>query len=186
MQRTEMAAPASARGDRARRAVAVSTIVAITVALALSHTAARARSATANLPVTATVQSACAASANPLAFATYTAGLGSVTGTTTITVKCSSALGFQVALGPGVTPGGSISQRLLTNGSQSLQYNLYTTSNLSTLWGDGTTGVTLSGMASGEGRATSLTVFAELPDSVMNRLAMPGIYNDVVTVTITY
>lgn len=164
----------------------MSATVAIAIVLALAYRVAHAESATAALPVTATVQSACAASANPLAFATYTAGFGPVTGTATITVKCSSALGFKVALGPGVTPGGSISQRLLSNGSQSLQYNLYTTSNLSTLWGDGTTGVTLSGMASGEGLATSLTVFAELPDSAMNRLATPGIYSDLVTVTITY
>jgi spore coat protein U-like protein len=120
-----------------------------------------------------------------MAFATYTAGGGPVSGSATITVKCSSALAFKVALGPGATPGGSISQRLLSNGSQSLQYNLYTASDLSSIWGDGTTGMTLSGMASGE-VTTSLTVFAEVPDSAMNRLATPGVYTDLVTVTITY
>ena len=35
-------------------------------------------------------------------------------------------------------------------------------------------------------RLLSLTVFAELPDSVVNRLATSGIYSDLVTVTITY
>jgi spore coat protein U domain-containing protein, fimbrial subunit CupE1/2/3/6 len=109
-----------------------------------------------------------------------------VSGSATIAVKCSSALGFKVALGPGATPGGSISQRLLSNGSQSLQYNLYTASDLSSIWGDGTTGMTLSGMASSEGLTTSLTVFAQVPDSAMNRLATPGLYTDLVTVTITY
>jgi spore coat protein U-like protein len=185
MKRIETAAPA-ARGTRARRALRVSTSVGVSLVLGLACRAANAGSATANLPVTATVQSACAASAGPMAFATYTAGGGPVTGSATITVKCSSGLAFKVALGPGVTSGGSISQRLLSNGSQSLQYNLYTTSGLSSIWGDGMTGVTLSGMASSDGLATSLTVFAELPDSAVNRLAMPGIYTDLVTVTITY
>ena len=176
----------AAHGTRARRAVSASISAATATALALACLAAHARSVTANLPVTATVQSACTASAESMALAPYTAGGGPVTGSAAITVKCSSGLAFKVALGPGVTPGGSISQRLLSNGSQSLQYNLYTTSDLSRIWGDGTTGVTLSGMASSEGLATNLTVFAEVPDSAVNRLAMPGIYRDLVTVTITY
>jgi spore coat protein U-like protein len=121
-----------------------------------------------------------------LTFATYIAGGGPVTGSATITVKCSSGLAFKVSLGPGVTPGGSITQRLLGNGSQALQYNLYTTSDLSSIWGDGTTAVTLSGVASSEGLATSLMVFAEVPDSAINRLATPGIYSDLATLTITY
>jgi spore coat protein U-like protein len=121
-----------------------------------------------------------------MAFAAYTAGGGPVTGSSTITVRCSSSQSFKVALGPGATPGGSISQRLLGNGTQSLQYNLYTSSDLTNIWGDGATGVTLSGTAPSDGAGMSLTVFGELPDSVMNRLATPGTYSDLVTVTITY
>lgn len=186
MRRIETAAAPGSYGARARRASSVSTRVVLATILGITCRAGNAGSATANLPVTATVQSACAASANPIVFGTYTAGGGAVTGLATITVKCSPHLAFKVALGPGATAGGSIAQRLLSNGSQSLQYNLYTTSDLSNIWGDGTTGVTLSDMASSDGLSTSLTVFAELPDSVTNRLATPGIYSDVVTVTITY
>src|SRR6185437_10337475 len=109
-----------------------------------------------------------------------------VTDSAAITVKCSSGLAFKVSLDPGTTPGGSIGQRLLGNGPHSLQYNLYTSSDLSTIWGDGTTGMTLSATASSEGLPTSLTVFAEVPDSAVNQLATPGIYSDLVTVTITY
>lgn len=186
MRRIATAAPPAAQGPRARRASSVSTSVAIAIALALACRAANAGSATANLSVSTTVQSACAASANPLAITPYTAFGGPVTGSATITVNCSSDLAFKVELGPGATPGGSVSQRLLSNGSQSLQYNLYTTSNLTSIWGDGTTGVTLSGMTSSEGLPTSFTVFAQVPDSVLNRLATPGIYSDLVTITITY
>lgn len=186
MRRTEAAALPASRGVRSRRAVSVSVTVAMAIILALAWRAGKAGSATANLAVTATVQSACAASANPIVFGTYTAGGGPVTGLATITVKCSPSLAFKIALGPGATAGGSIGQRLLTNGTQSLQYNLYTSSDLTNIWGDGTTGITLSGAASSEGRSTSLTVFGEVPDSVRNQLVTPGIYSDVVTVTITY
>jgi spore coat protein U-like protein len=186
MRRVATAAAPAANDNRDQRAAGVSASVATAILLALASRVADAGSAAANLPVTATVQNACTTGAEPIAFATYTAGGGPVTGSATITINCSSSLPFKVALGPGATPGGSISQRLLSNGSQSLQYNLYTTSALSSLWGDGATGVTLSGMTSGGGLATSLTVFAELPDSATNRLATPGIYSDLVTVTITY
>lgn len=181
-----VAAPPAADGARARRPVRVGASLAIAIVLAFSHEVTRAGSATANLPVTATVQNTCAATAEPIAFATYIAGGGPVTGSANISVRCSSALAFKVALGPGATPGGSISQRLLGNGFQSLQYNLYTASDLSSIWGDGVTGVTLSRMAPSGGLAASLTVFAEVPDSGMNRLALPGVYSDLVTVTITY
>jgi len=186
MRRIETAAVSAAHGARARQAVGASTGVAIPIVLALACRAANAGSATASLPVTATVQSACAASAEPLAFGTYIAGGGPVTGSATISVKCTSGLAFKVALDPGATPGGSISQRFMSNGSQTLQYNLYTTSDLSSIWGDGTAGVTLSGVAPSEGLPTSLMVFAQVPDSSMNRLARVGVYSDLVTVTVTY
>ena len=79
-----------------------------------------------------------------MAIAAYTLGGGPVTGSTAITVKCSPGLGFKVALSPGATPGGSISE------------------------------------------ATLLTMFAEVPDSAVNRFATPGIYTDMVTVIVTY
>ena len=150
MKRIETAAVSAAHRARARQAVRAGTSVAIAIVLAVACRAACAGSTTASLPVTATVQSACAASVEPLAFGTYTAGGGPVTGSATITVKCSSGLAFKVALGPG------------------------------------TAGVTLSGTASNEGLATSLVVFAQVPDSSMNRLARVGVYSDLVTVTIMY
>ena len=188
MRRIEIAPRAAAAGARAPRAVGVRGCVGIALAIAcgLACRAADAGSASASLTVTATVQSTCVASAASVAFPAYTAGGGPVTGSTTITVKCSPGLGFKVALSSGATPGGNISQRLLSNGSQSLQYNLYTTSDLSNVWGDGTTGAMLAGVASSEGLATRLTVFGEVPDSASNRLATSGIYSDLVTITVTY
>lgn len=100
-------------------------------------------------------------------FATYTPAGRPVTPCAAITVRCSSGLGFKVELGPGVTPGANIRQQ-------------------GSIWGAGTTGVALTGTASSEGLPTSLTVFAEVSDSAVNQLVTPGIYRDLVTVTITY
>ncbi len=153
---------------------------------ALGSNGANAGSASANLSVTATVQGACEASTNPLDFGAYIPGAGPVTGSATITIKCTPALGFKVALSAGATPGGSISQRLMSNGLQLLEYNLYTSNDLGSIWGDGTTGATRSGVASGDGVAATFTVFGQVPDSAQNLLATPGAYGDLVTVTITY
>ena len=144
MRRIEPAAPPAAHGTRALRAIGSSTSVATAIVLGLACRAANAGSATANLRVTATVQSACTASADPMAFATYTTGGGPVAGAAAITVRCPLGLAFKVALDPGATPGGSIRQRLLSNGSQSLEYNLYTASDLSSIWGDGLVTVTIT------------------------------------------
>jgi len=133
-------APPAPEGSRAR-VVGVGASIATALVLALACRTTSAGSATARLGVSTTVQSACAASVRPMAFATYTAG---VTGSATITVQCSPGLAFKVALGPGATPGGSISQWLLSNGSQSLQYNLYATGDSSSIWGDGTTAMTIT------------------------------------------
>ncbi len=168
-----------------RRSVALGCAMALAT-LVLGGAAANAGSVTSNLAVTATVQSACSANTVPLAFGSYAPGAGPVTGSATITVKCTSGLGFTVALSGGSTSGGSISQRLMSSGARPLEYNLYTSSALSSIWGDGVTGVTRSGVASSDAPATSFTVFGLVPDSTANQLATAGVYSDVVTVTITY
>ncbi len=167
------------------REVALECGIAVAI-LALGDTVAIAGSATSTLAVTATVRSSCSASTVPVAFGTYTPGAGPVTGSATITVMCTSGLGFAVALDGGSTSGGSISQRLMSSGARPLEYNLYTSSALNSIWGDGVTGATRSGVASSDAPATRFTVFGLVPDSAVNQLATVGVYSDVVTVTITY
>jgi spore coat protein U-like protein len=155
-------------------------------AMALVSAAANAATATTTFAVTATVLKTCSASANALAFGSYTPGSGAVAGTTTVSIKCTNGTAFTVALNGGSTASGTIAQRLMANGTNTLQYNLYTTSGYGTIWGDGTTGSTQAGTGAGVATANTLTVYGQLPDSATNQSAVTGSYTDTVTVTVTY
>jgi spore coat protein U-like protein len=68
-----------------------------------------------------------------------------------------------------------------------LQYNLYTTAALATIFGDGTGGTgTVAGTGLGVASANSVQVFGQLPDNATNQAAVPGAYSDTITVTVTY
>lgn len=148
---------------------------------------AHAATTTANLPVTATLQATCSASAAALAFGAYTPGAGARTGNTTVSVRCTKNTAYTVALNAGTTTGGSLVQRLMASGANTLQYNLYTTAAFASVFGDGTGG-TLTAAGTGAGVATpnTLTVFGNLPDSATNQAAVPGNYSDTILVTVTY
>jgi len=158
---------------------------------ALSAGAAHAATTiTTTFPVTATVQATCLATASPLGFGTYTPGAGTLTANTPISVQCTKGTAFTVALNGGATTGGSIAQRLMASGTNTLEYNLYTASTLSTVFGDGTTGSTVAGTGAGVGigNAQTVTVYGQLPDNPVNQAAVPSAtpYSDLITVSVTY
>ncbi len=136
--------------------------------------------------VSAVVNPNCLVSAQALAFGGYD-GTAAKTGTSNITVRCSTGTTYAVSLSSG---GGTFAQRLLSgSGVNSLQYNLFTTLAASTIWGDGTPGTaTVPGLGAGmaSGSAQTHTVFGELPDNAFNQGAPSGNYNDTITVTVTY
>jgi spore coat protein U-like protein len=137
--------------------------------------------------VTATVLSTCSASASAVTFPNYTPGAGPVTANGTITVKCTNQTPYVVKLNAGSTTGDAFTQRLMANGTNTLQYNLYTTAAFATVFGDttgGTAGVT--GTGAGVNTATTVTVYGQLPDSATNQSAVTGSYSDTITVTVTY
>jgi spore coat protein U-like protein len=143
----------------------------------------------ASFQVTANVQATCSASAATLAFGNYTPGAGAVTGNTNVTVKCTKGTGFTVALNAGSTTGETFGQRLMANGAATLQYNLYTTAALATVFGDGSAGTaTVTGTGAGVATANAVTVpvFGNLPDSAANQAAATGGYTDTIAVTVTY
>jgi spore coat protein U-like protein len=148
---------------------------------------AQAATTTTTFAVTATVQSTCSATAATLAFPNYTPGGGAQTGNTTISVKCTKNTPFTVALNVGSTTGDAFAQRLMGSGANTLQYNLYTTSGLATIFGDGTGGTgTIAGTGLGVATANAVQVFGQVPDSATNQAAVPGAYSDTITVTVTY
>ena len=74
----------------------------------------------------------------------------------------------------------------MTNGTDTLQYNLYTTAAFATLFGDGTTGSTMPGTGTGLATAVAVTVFGSLPDNATNQGVSTGAYTDTINVTVTY
>jgi spore coat protein U-like protein len=75
----------------------------------------------------------------------------------------------------------------MTSTAGTLQYNLYTTAALTTVFGDGT-GATQMDAGTGTGMANALnyTVYGQLPDNATNQASTPGSYTDTITVTVTY
>jgi spore coat protein U-like protein len=148
--------------------------------------AANALVATTTFGVSATVRKTCSVAASALGFGNYTPSAGALAANTTVNVKCTKGTPFTVALNGGTTTGGTITQRLMTNGTDTLQYNLYTTGAFATLFGDGTTGSTMPGTGIGLATAVALTVFGSLPDSAANQAVSTGAYADTISVTVTY
>ncbi|HWX78770.1 MAG TPA: spore coat U domain-containing protein [Steroidobacteraceae bacterium] len=137
--------------------------------------------------VTSSLLATCSATATSLAFSAYTPGAGNVANNGTVSVKCTKNTPFTVALNRGTTAGGTIAQRLMAFGANTLQYNLYTTAAFATVFGDGTgASQTEPGTGAGVATAVAFTVFGQLPDNATNQAAVPGAYTDTITVTVTY
>lgn len=136
--------------------------------------------------VTASVAANCLIAAQPLSFGSYDASVQK-SGSSDLTVRCSNGTPYTVKLNPGLT--GSFSQRLLTSGSDSLEYNLYTSSAHSSVWGDGSPSTaTQGGIGAGlaTGSALTHTVYGLLPNTENNQNAPAGNYSDTITVTVEY
>lgn len=156
--------------------------------LATAGAAHAANPATTTFQVSATVLKNCTVAATNVAFGNYTPTAGAVTANGTVTVKCTKSSAFTVSLDKGTTVGGSIAQRLLSDGAgDTLQYNLYTTSGFANVWGDGTgTSVTQGGVGAGMGTGVVMTVYGNLPDNAANQAVPPNAYTDTITVSVSY
>lgn len=142
---------------------------------------------TASFSVTETLLATCSATATTLAFSAYTPGAGTVANNSTISVKCTKSTPYTISLNKGTTAGGSVAQRLMTFGANTLQYNLYTTAAVNVIFGDGSgASVTESGTGAGVATANTVTVFGKVPDNATNQVVVPGNYTDTITVTVTY
>jgi spore coat protein U-like protein len=162
-------------------------LTATLAATVLAAGVAQSATTTTTFAVTATVQSTCAATAAALAFPNYTPGTGNLAGQTNISIKCTKNSPYTVSLNIGSTTGGSMTARLMGSGANTLQYNLYTTAALATVFGDGTAGsATVPGTGAGVATATTVTVYGQLPDNATNQAAVPGAYTDTITVTVSY
>ena len=134
---------------------------------------------------TATVQPYCSVTATNMSFGGSVGVLSSaVPATSTITATCTYGDSYTLALNKGTTSGASFttSRLMAGSGSATVQYQLYTNSSYSTVWGDGTSGTSTSG-GTGNGTAQNYTVYGQVPPQPT---PAPNTYSDTITVTITY
>jgi spore coat protein U-like protein len=142
--------------------------------------------ALAALPGAARAQS-CSVSAAGVAFGGYNPQSATADdGTGTVSVACSTSVtSVIVALTAGNS--GSYTTREMESGSNVLDYNLYTTTTRTTVWGIGSGGapyVTLSsGTVSGGQRHFSQTVYGRIPAAQNVRA---GSYSDTITMIVVF
>ena len=107
------------------------------------------------------------------------------TGSVTVSCDYVVARNVTVSIGASPTSGGFNPRRMNPpTGSDRLDYNLFTTSSRSTIWGDGTAGtstVLLSSVRRNQPRVT--TIYGRVP---AGQDIQVGSYTDTVTVTIFY
>ena len=138
--------------------------------------------------VWATVQPDCTVSASTLDFGTTGTNLEtqSVEAASTITMRCTKGVNYNIALDAGVGNGATVAQRKMTHdsGGATLPYQLFRDPARTQPWGDGSSGTsTVSATGAGTQVASSHTVYGRLlPQSS----PAVGQYHDTVTVTVTY
>ena len=141
---------------------------------------------TTTFTVNAAVSANCSITAAPnLDFGGFD-GSAVLTTSGNIRVRCSNGTPYSLKLSTG---GGTYTQRLLSKGTDKLQYNLFTDSSFVSIWGDGSTSTSFNaGTGSGVSAAQEKThtVYGQLPNSAANQDAPVGAYADTITVTVEY
>ncbi len=110
----------------------------------------------------------------------------------TVTITCSTTVRTTgttatITLSTG-SSGGTFAQRLMKNGTNSMNYNVYKDSAYTQVWGDGTgstfTNSWVGASDNGSTVAVSFTLYGKIPALQYN--VVPGSYTDSLTVTVTY
>jgi spore coat protein U-like protein len=165
-------------------------LVAITVLGAAPSFAATTIST--NVSVTASIASVCVFDTTPttaVAFGAYNPLSGTDLDSTagTIVARCTKNTAYSLALGVGGGTGAAYSTgRFMSNGTDDLEYNLFTDNTYTTVWGDGTdSSDTVDGTGTGIAAAfnQTTTIYGRIPNS---QNLSSGSYSDTVTVDLTY
>jgi spore coat protein U-like protein len=156
----------------------------LTACVLLAPAAASASQVGSTLTVEADVVANCTVSVGTVDFGDINPLAGvNINGSGTFNVTCTSGTTWTAAAGVGSGPSASYTTRKMSFGSNTLNYNLYTTSGYGTVWGDGTGGTgLLSG--TGNGSAQTATVYGRIASG--QTTAPPGGYADSVSITVTY
>ena len=159
------------------RSVAVFLLAALVLPVAFAPAATK----TAKFNVTATVQSDCTVTATNLAFGSVGILQANVDATSTISITCTPNTAYQLGLNEGTAAGSTVDARLMANGTATMQFQLFSDSQRTQIWGntDGTN--TVGG--SGTGQASNYTVYGRIPPQTAPAV---GNYATEITATITY
>jgi spore coat protein U-like protein len=120
-------------------------------------------------------------SASTLDFGTAGVLTANVPATSTIQVQCTNTTPYNIGLDAGTGTGATVTVRKLTSGGATVNYSIYTDAGHTTVWGN-TVG-TDTAASTGTGASQSFTAFGLVPAQTT---PAPGVYNDTVTVTVTY
>jgi len=147
--------------------------------------AATAATASGTLSVSATVTSDCTVSTTAIAHGVFNSINGAVNNATgALSITCSNGAAWTATAGVGAGTGASYTTRKMMSGANLINYNLYTTSGYTTVWGDGVTGGSATITGTGTGSLQSVTIYSRIPAG--QGAAVVGSYSDSVAVTITY
>ena len=133
----------------------------------------------ANFSVSATVATQCKVSTTSLAFATTSVLKAAVNATATVSVTCNTAVPVTIALSNGATGTGPTTRQMKSGTTNAITYGIYRDSGATLPWGD-TSGTNTAPLSNGTG---TLTAYGRVPAQAS---PPPGLYSDVVNVTITY
>ena len=143
---------------------------------------AQAQTATTTFRVTAKVQAVCEITATDLTFGTYTSqGATPLQATTLLRATCTPGSTYNVGLNEGTSPGATVNARKMVSGAQALNYQLYSDTSRTTIWGNTTGTDTVTGV--GTGLAVDHTVFGAVPAA---QVVPAGDYSDTITVRVYY
>lgn len=155
-----------------------------TAALVATSAPTYAATETTTFGVSATVTDSCSVTASALGFGNIdplTNASTATDGTTTVDVTCANGTAYDVGLDAGTTTGATVTARQMTDGTNSLDYALYSDSGRTTNWGDTVDTDTVSG--TGDGTAQTHTVYGRVPSG--QQTTPTGAYSDTITVTVT-
>ena len=143
---------------------------------------AHATNTTSTFTVQVTVTSSCVInSASTLNFGNQGVLVANVDNTSTLAVQCTNTTPYNIGLDAGTGSGATVVTRKLTNGSNTVNYSLYSDSGRSTVWGNTIGTDTVQG--TGNGASQSYPVYGRVPAQTTPAAAT---YTDTITVTVTY
>src|ERR1700720_2423192 len=143
---------------------------------------AEAATVTGTFNVQVTIAATCALNnASNLNFGTQGVLAANVDQTSTITVTCTNTTPYNIGLDQGVNGGSVTTRQMKAAGPALINYSLFSDAGRTVNWGQTIGTDTVA--ATGTGSAQPFTVFGRIPPQPS---PLPAVYNDTITVTVTY